>query len=186
MPIADILNQTETSMTKAVEHFKGELAKVRTGRASVNLLDGVRVDYYGSPTPLSQVANLSTPDARTIVVQPWEKNLLAEVEKAILQADLGLNPGNDGNIIRIPIPLLTEERRKEFVKLCKKYAEDSRVAVRNNRRDSMEALKKAEKEEHFSEDDRKRAEDSVQQLTNKFVKEIDELLAKREKEIMEV
>lgn len=186
MPIPDILQQTAASMQKAVDHFQNELKKVRTGRASASLLDDIRVDYYGTPTPLGQVATVNVPDARSIVIQPWEKSMLGEIEKAIRQSDLGLNPNNDGTIIRVPIPPLTEERRRDIVKMCKKDAEESRVAVRNIRRDQLEALKKAEKEEHFSEDDRKRAEDDVQKLTDKHVKMIDELLAKKEKEVMEV
>lgn len=173
-------------MQKAVDHFQNELKKVRTGRASASLLDDIRVDYYGTPTPLGQIASVNVPDARSIVIQPWEKNLVGEIEKAIRQSDLGLNPNNDGAIIRVPIPPLTEERRKDIVKMCKKDAEESRIAVRNIRRDQMENLKKAEKEEHFSEDDRKRAEDEVQKLTDKHIKMLDDLLAKKEKEIMEV
>lgn len=186
MPIPDILQQTSVAMKKAVDHFEQELKKVRTGRASASLLDDIRVDYYGSPAPLGQVASVNVPDARTIVIQPWEKNLLGAIEKAIRQSDLGLNPNNDGAIIRVPIPPLTEERRRDIVKMCKKEAEESRVAVRNSRRDQIETLKKAEKEEHFSEDDRKRAEDDVQKLTDKHIKMVDDLLAKKEKEVMEV
>lgn len=186
MPIPDILQHTSVAMKKAVDHFEQELKKVRTGRASASLLDDIRVDYYGSPTPLGQVASVSVPDARTIIIQPWEKNVLGAIEKAILQSELGLNPNNDGSIIRVPIPPLTEERRKDIVKMCKKDAEESRVAVRNSRRDQIEALKKAEKEEHFSEDDRKRAEDEVQKITDKHIKMVDDLLAKKEKEVMEV
>ncbi len=186
MPIPDILHSTSAAMQKAVDHFQNELKKVRTGRASASLLDDLRVDYYGTPSPLGQVASVSVPDARSIVIQPWEKNLLGAIEKAIRQSDLGLNPNNDGAIIRVPIPPLTEERRRDIVKLLKKDAEESRVAVRNIRRDQLEALKKAEKEEHFSEDDRKRAEEEVQKITDKHVKSVDEILAKKEKEIMEV
>jgi ribosome recycling factor len=159
---------------------------VRTGRASASLLDDIRVIYYGAPTPLSQVATVNVPDARTIVIQPWEKNLIGDIEKAILQSGLGLNPTNDGIVVRVPIPPLNEERRRDIVKMCKKDAEESKVAVRNIRRDQMEALKKAEKEEHFSEDERIRAEEEVQKVTDKHVKMVDEILAKKEKEIMEV
>lgn len=186
MPISDILRNTSAAMQKAVDHFQNELKKVRTGRASASLLDDIRVDYYGTPTPLSQVASVNTPDARSIVIQPWEKPLLGAIEKAIRQSDLGLNPNNDGALIRVPIPPLTEERRRDIVKHLKKDAEESRVAVRNIRRDQLESLKKAEKEEHFSEDERKRAEDEVQKITDKHVKLIDEILLKKEKEIMEV
>lgn len=186
MPIPDILHNTAASMQKAIEHFQNELKKVRTGRASASLLDDIRVNYYGTPTPLAQVASVNVPDARSIVIQPWEKNLIGDIEKAILQAGLGLNPQSDGALIRVPIPPLTEERRKDIVKMCKKDAEESKVAVRNIRRDQMETLKKAEKEEHFSEDDRIRAEEEVQKLTDKHIKQVDEILAKKEKEIMEV
>lgn len=173
-------------MKKAFEHLQQEFSKVRTGRASAALLDSVRVDYYGSPMPLNQVGSVSVPDARTIVVQPFEKSMLSAVEKAIREADLGFNPANDGNVIRVPVPMLTEERRKEIVKLCKKTAEESRVAIRNIRRDHIEALKKIEKEEHLSEDDRKRGEQEIQKITDRFIKDIDDLLAKKEKEVMEV
>jgi ribosome recycling factor len=185
MPVSDIVNTAKSTMAKAVEHAQHQIAKVRTGRASVTLLDNVKVEYYGSPTPLSQIGSLSVPDARTILIQPWDKSTLSAIEKAILVSDLGLNPANDGSVIRVPIPPLTEERRKEFVKLCKKFAEEGRVAVRNIRRDHMELLKVAEKKEHFSEDDRKRGEDEIQKHTDKFVKDIDAILAKKEKEILE-
>lgn len=173
-------------MQKAIDHFQNELKKVRTGRASASLLDDIRVNYYGSPSPLAQIASVNVPDARNIVIQPWEKNLISDIEKAILQSGLGLNPQNDGAIIRVPIPPLTEERRKDIVKMCKKDAEESKIAIRNIRRDQMETLKKAEKEEHFSEDERIRAEEEVQKITDKHVKVVDEMLAKKEKEIMDV
>lgn len=173
-------------MKKTLEHLQQEFSKVRTGRATAAILDPVRVDYYGSPMPLNQVGSLAVPDARTIVVQPFEKAMLSPIEKAIREADLGLNPSNDGNVVRVPIPMLTEERRKEIVKTCKKYAEDSRVAVRNLRRDYNEVLKKVEKDEHLSEDERKRGEGDIQKLTDRFIKDIDDLLAKKEKEVMEV
>ena len=173
-------------MEKAIEHFKSELMKVRTGRATTGLLDGIMVDYYGNPTPLNQVATVSTPDARTIIIQPWEKTILGEIERAIMQSDLGFNPANDGSVIRVPVPALTEERRKELVKLCKKMAEDAKVVLRNARRDGNEQLRKAEKEESLSEDDRKWAEGKVQDLTNTYSKKVDEFLAKKETEIMDV
>lgn len=174
-------------MQKAIEHFQNELKKVRTGRASASLLDDIRVNYYGTPTPLAQVASVNVPDARTIVIQPWEKKLMGDIEKAILQSGLGLNPqSNDGALIRVPIPPLTEERRKDIVKMCKKDAEESKIAIRNIRRDQMESLKKAEKEEHFSEDERIRGEEEVQKITDKHIKQVDEILAKKEKEIMDV
>jgi ribosome recycling factor len=186
MPLQDVYSKTQNAMKKAFEHLQQEFSKVRTGRASAALLDSVRVDYYGSPMPLNQVGSVSVPDARTIVVQPFEKSMLSAVEKAIREADLGFNPANDGNVIRVPVPMLTEERRKEIVKLCKKTAEESRVAIRNIRRDHIEALKKIEKEEHLSEDDRKRGEQEIQKITDRFIKDIDDLLAKKEKEVMEV
>jgi len=184
--IKDILKSTTEKMDKAVEHVRAEFTKIRTGKATTNLLDGVKVDYFGNPTPLIQLGNISTPDYHTLTVQPWDKSALSLIEKAIQAANLGLNPSNDGNIIRVPIPPLNEERRKEIVKLVKKFAEDGKVAVRNVRRDSIEHLKKTEKEEHISEDERKTAETEVQKLTDKHIKSIDDLLAMKEKEIMEV
>lgn len=184
--IKDILKSTSEKMDKAVEHVRTEFVKIRTGKATTSLLDGVKADYFGTPTPLIQLGNISTPDYHTITVQPWDKSALSIIEKAIQAANLGLNPSNDGNIIRIPIPALNEERRKEIVKLVKKFAEDGKVAVRNIRRDSIEHLKKTEKEEHISEDERKTAEAEVQKLTDKHIKGIDDLLAMKEKEIMEV
>lgn len=186
MPIPDILRKGQDSMNKAVEHLTNELTKFRTGRATPQLLDHVRVDYYGSPTQLSQVANISAIDARTLIVQPWEKTMLQPIERAIREADLGLNPSNDGSVVRVPIPPLSEERRKDIVKMVKKVAEESRVTIRNVRRDTIETLKKAEKTEHFSEDDRKRAEEDAQKHTDKYIKIVDELLAKKEKEVLEV
>lgn len=184
--IKDILKEAQERMSKAVEHVRLELIKIRTGKATTNLLDGVKVDYYGTPTPLNQVGNISTPDYHTITIQPWDKSIIGLIEKSILMSDLGLNPSNDGNIIRIPIPALNEERRKEIVKLCKKFAEDGRISVRNIRRDENEKLKKTEKSDHFSEDERKTAEAEIQKLTDRYIKDIDELLAVKEKEIMEV
>lgn len=184
--VKDILKNEEDRMKKAVEVVREELVKVRTGKATTALLDGIKVDYYGSMVPLNQVANISTPDVHTISVQPWEKNMLAIVDKAILNANLGLNPVNDGNILRVPIPALNEERRRELVKLIRKFGEEGKIAVRNVRRDAIEHLKKAEKAEHFSEDERKRGEQESQKLTDKYIKDIDNLLVIKEKEIMEV
>ncbi len=184
--INKILKETEDKMKKSVEFVRQEFAKIRTGKATTALLDGVKAEYYGSLLPLNQIASISVSDVHTLVVQPWDKSALQTIEKAILQSDLGLNPVNDGNILRIPIPPLTEERRKELVKLCKRFAEDGRIAIRNVRRDSIEHLRKMEKEEHFSEDDRKRAEGEVQKLTDKYIKLIDEILEHKEKEIMEI
>ncbi|MCX7833190.1 MAG: ribosome recycling factor [Ignavibacteria bacterium] len=184
--IKDILKLAAEKMSKAVEHVNQEFNKIRTGKASISLLEGIKIDYYGTPTPLNQVGTLSTPDYHTIAIQPWDKTIINDIEKAILNSNLGLNPVNDGNIIRVPIPPLNEERRRELVKLVKKLAEDGRISIRNIRRDKIEKLKKTEKEEHISEDDRKHAEQELQKLTDKYIKEIDNLLAKKEKEIMEV
>ncbi|MBI5404357.1 MAG: ribosome recycling factor [Ignavibacteriae bacterium] len=184
--IKDIIKDSNDRMKKAVEHIISEFIKVRTGKASVGLLDGIKVDYYGTPTPLNQVGNISTPDFHTITIQPWDKSVIGLIEKTILNSNLGLNPANDGSVIRVPIPALNEERRKELVKLVKKMAEEGRVAIRNIRRDEIEKMKKTEKAEHISEDDRKHGEVEIQKLTDKFIKEIDEILAKKEKEIMEV
>ena len=184
--IKDIIKEADIKMHKAVEHVRNELIRIRTGKATTNLLDGVKVEYYGTQTPIAQVANLSTPDIHTITVQPWDKTIIPQIEKAIINANLGLNPINDGNLIRVPIPPLNEERRRELVKLVKKYAEDGKIAIRNIRRDENDKLKKAEKNEHFSEDDRKHAEAEIQKLTDKHIKEIDLLVQQKEKEIMEV
>jgi len=173
-------------MNRAVEIVRDELARIRTGKATTALLDGVKVDYYGTMTPLKQVANVSTPDVHTIAVQPWEKTMIGPIEKAILNANLGLNPASDGIIVRVPIPALNEERRRELVKLVKKFAEEGKVAIRNVRRDTNEHLKKAEKDEHLPEDQRKKLEQDTQKLTDKHIKDIDEIVAHKEKEIMEV
>lgn len=173
-------------MKKAVEVVREELVKIRTGKATTALLDSVRVDYYGSMVPLVQVASISTPDVHTIIVQPWEKTMVATVDRAILNANLGLNPINDGNLVRVPIPPLNEERRRELVKLVKKFGEEGKVAVRNVRRDAIEHLKKEEKDNHMPEDERKRSEQEAQKFTDKYIKDIDNLLALKEKEIMEV
>jgi len=184
--VKDILKSSSDKMEKAVEHVRNEFIKIRTGKATTNLLDGIKIDYYGTITPLNQLGNVSTPDYHTITIQAWDKTAVPLIEKAIIAANLGLNPNNDGTLIRVPIPALNEERRKEIVKLVKKFAEEGKVAVRNIRRDSIEHLKKTEKEDHISEDDRKHAESEVQKLTDKHIKDIDNLLAHKEKEIMEV
>ncbi|MFN4985895.1 MAG: ribosome recycling factor [Ignavibacteria bacterium] len=185
MPVKDIVDSAAQSMAKAVEHVQNQLAKVRTGRASASMLDSVKVEYYGEPTPIGQVGSISVPDARTIVIQPWDRTVLGPTEKAILAANLGVTPQNDGQIIRISVPPLTEERRKDIVKQCKKIVEEGKLAVRNVRRDANEDLKKAEKTEHFSEDDRKRGEDDIQKHTDKYVKDLDNILGVKEKEVME-
>ncbi|CAM8636858.1 Frr Ribosome recycling factor [Oxalobacteraceae bacterium] len=186
MTVADVKKNTEQKMQKSIDTLKADLAKVRTGRAHAGILDHVQVDYYGTPTHISQVANITLLDARTIGVQPWEKKMIATVEKAIRESDLGLNPSTQGDIIRVPTPALTEERRKEMVKLCKSEAEDAKIAVRNIRRDANEALKKLLKDKAISEDDERRAQDDVQKLTDKFVAEIDKLVAEKEKEVLTV
>ena len=182
----DIIKKARTSMDKTIDALKKEFAKVRTGRASIALLDDVRVDYYGTPTPLNQVGSLTVPEPRMITIQPWEKNLIPEIEKAILKSDLGLNPASDGQLIRIVIPPLTEERRKEMGKLIKRMGEDAKIAIRNIRRDSNDALKKLEKDKEISEDDLKRGEKDVQEITDQFVKKVDDLVASKEAEVMEV
>lgn len=186
MDIKQILSTAEQEMKKAVDHCHIELAKIRTGRASTSLLDAVRVDYYGQMVPLSQVASVTTPDATMIVVQPWEKKLVPMIDRAIQQANIGINPTSDGTVLRLPIPPLNEERRRELVKMSKKVAEDSKIGVRNARRDAMEALKRAEKDEHMSEDVRKGGEADVQKLTDRYIDEVDRTLAEKEKDIMTV
>jgi ribosome recycling factor len=186
MSVADVKKNTEQRMQKSLEALKADLAKVRTGRAHVGILDHVQVDYYGNPTLLTQVANVTLIDARTIGVQPWEKKMVAVVEKAIRESDLGLNPATHGDLIRVPTPPLTEERRKEFVKLVKTEGEDAKIAVRNIRRDANEAYKKMLKDKTCSEDEERRAQDDVQKLTDKFVAEVDKLIAEKEKELLTV
>lgn len=186
MTIASIKSSADQRMQKSIETLKSNLAKVRTGRAHTGILDQVTVDYYGSPTQISQVANLTLIDARTIGVQPWEKKMLAVIEKAIRDSDLGLNPATHGDMIRVPTPPLTEERRKEMVKLVKNEGEDAKIAIRNIRRDANENLKKMVKDKECSEDDERRGQEDVQKLTDKFVVEVDKLLADKEKEVLTV
>lgn len=185
METKNIIDTTESGMKKALEHCKIELAKLRTGRASTGMLEAVQVDYYGSMMPLNQVGSVSAPDAHSILVQPWERNMLSPIEKAIIAANLGFTPNNDGSSIRINVPPLTEERRKEIVKMAKKIGEDSKVGVRNARRDGMEALKAAEKS-GLSEDVRKGGEDQIQKLTDKFILEVDKVVSEKEKDLMTV
>lgn len=184
--IKDILDNLQQKMSRTIANFRTELTKVRTGRANPALLDGVKVDYYGSEMPISQVASITCPEARLITIQPWEANMLQPIEKAILVADLGLNPQNDGKVIRVPLPMLTEERRKELVKFVRKLGEESKVALRNERRDANEEIKKLEKEKSLSADDAKKAMDQVQKKTDENVAEIDKILSVKEKEIMSV
>ena len=181
-----IQSDTSTRMQKCVDSLKKDLTRIRTGRASPALFDGVMVDYYGSPMQINQVANISVPDARMIIVQPWEKTMVSAIERAIQAAGLGLNPQSDGGMLRIPIPPLSEERRKDLFKNCKKVGEESKVALRNVRRDANEELKAAEKAKTMTQDEVKKAMDEIQKLTDKFTKSIDEVLAAKEKEIMEV
>lgn len=184
--IKDALATAQKSMDKAIEALRRELRRVRTGRASVTLLDDVRIDYYGTPTPLSQIGTLTVPEARLITIQPWEKKLLPEIEKAIYKSDLGLTPSSDGEIIRIGIPALTEERRREMVKIVKTKGEDAKISIRGARRDANEAMKKLEKDKEITEDDLKRGEKSCQDLTDKYVKLSEEIIAEKEQELMEV
>ena len=186
MTVADVRKNTEQKMQKSIETLKSDLGKVRTGRAHAGMLDHIQVDYYGTATDIGQVANITLLDARTIGVQPWEKKMITTVEKAIRDADLGLNPSTQGDLIRVPTPALTEERRKEMVKLVKSEAEDAKIAVRNIRREANESLKKLLKDKAISEDDERRAQDDVQKLTDKFVAEIDKLVVDKEKEVLTV
>ncbi|HTH95556.1 MAG TPA: ribosome recycling factor [Rhodocyclaceae bacterium] len=184
--IADLKKTTEQKMHKSIEALKTNLGKVRTGRAHTGLLDHVQVDYYDSPVPISQVANITLVDARTIGVQPWEKNMVGKIEKAIRDSDLGLNPATQGDLIRVPMPMLTEERRRDLIKVVKGEGEDAKVAVRNLRRDANNALKDALKKKEIPEDDERRTQDDIQKLTDKAVAEIDKLLAEKEKDLMAV
>jgi len=186
MTIQELRTSTEQKMTKSLDNLKTGLSKVRTGRAHPGLLEHITVDYYGSPTPLSQVANLSLVDARTIGVSPYEKKMVAVVEKAIRESDLGLNPANSGDLIRVPMPPLTEERRRELTKVVKSEGEDCKVAIRNIRRDANEQLKKMVKDKLISEDEERRAQEDTQKLTDRFVADIDKILAQKEAEIMTV
>jgi ribosome recycling factor len=184
--INEVKNDAQTRMAKSVESFKGQLAKVRTGRAHPSLLDGIMVPYYGSNTPLRQVGNVSTEDARTLTVTVFDASLISAVEKAIMGSNLGLNPMSAGTVIRIPLPPLTEERRKELIKVVRGEAENSRIAIRNIRRDANNELKALEKDKDISEDEQRLGEEDVQKITNEFVKQIDDILAVKEKELLEV
>ena len=186
MTIAEIKKNTETKMGQSIEALKNNLARVRTGRANPALLDAIHVEYYGSMVPLSQVANVSLLDARTISVQPWEKNMAAKVEKAIRESDLGLNPASLGDLIRVPMPPMSEERRKEMTKLARNEGENSKIAIRNLRRDANEGVKKLVKDKEASEDDQKRSEADIQKVTDKHIAEIDTLVAAKEQDILAV
>ena len=176
----------DESMSKSIKSLQGQLTKVRTGRASANVLDGIVVDYYGSPTPIKQVGQISTPEARLLQIQPFDKTLISEIEKSIINANLGLNPSNDGNFIRIQFPALTEDKRKDLVKQVKKLGEDGKIAIRNVRRDQNDLVKKAEKAKEITEDDVKKFSEDIQKITDKFIKEVDELIVIKEKELLTV
>jgi ribosome recycling factor len=182
----DVVTELKGRIDKTLDDLRKELTRVRTGRASPNLLDGIRVDYYGSPTPLSGVANVTIPEPRLIVIKPWEKSTLKEIEKALREANLGINPVNDGEVIRLPFPPLTEERRKDLAKQVKSKGEDHKVAIRNIRRDANEALKTLLKDKKITEDDQKRLTEKVQKETDDGVKKVDDIVSKKEKEVMEV
>jgi ribosome recycling factor len=184
--IKDILSDAEERMKKTVEHFTRDLASLRAGRANPAMVEKITVDYYGEPTPLNQLANITVPEARLLVIQPWDKGSIANIEKAIMKSDLGVNPNNDGNVVRIAIPQLTEERRKDLVKVVKKRAEEARVAVRNIRREGNDMLKSSEKDKLISEDENKKGMDDIQKITDKFIKDIDAIMQAKEKDIMEV
>lgn len=184
--MSDIVNSCKQAMDKRLKALDNELKQVRTGRASVAVLDNVKVDYYGNPTPLNQVATMATPDARTITITPFEKKLIGEIEKAIQKADIGVQPTNDGNVVRLPFPALTEDRRKDIAKNIKKIGEDAKVAIRNARRDANEEVKKQEKDKKISEDERKKIENDIQKSTDGFVKMIDDKIAAKEKEVMTI
>ena len=186
MTVADVKKTTEQKMNKSIETLKADLAKVRTGRAHIGILDHVKVDYYGNPTQVSQVANITLIDARTIGVQPWEKKMVGAIEKAIRESDLGLNPATQGDLIRVPTPPLTEERRKEFVKVVKHMAEDGRVAVRNLRRDARKTLEHDERGGEISADELERAEKELEKITHEHVESIDAALGRKEAELLEV
>ncbi len=184
--INDITKDAEEGMTKAVESFKRDLTKIRTGRANTAMLDGIKVDYYGTPTPVNQVATVQVVDARLITVKPWEKNMIPVIDKAIRASDLGINPVADSELVRLPVPPLTQERRRDLAKSVGKQTEEARVAVRAARRDAMDMIKDAEKEKQISEDERKKGETKVQELTDKYIASVDDIAKAKEKEIMEL
>ena len=182
----EVRKQLVDRMDKAIESLKKDIAGIRTGRASLGIFEGITVDYYGTPTPINQVATMSVPESRLIIIQPWDPKMIAEIEKAILKSDLGLNPSNDGKIIKIAIPPLTEERRKQIIKQVHKRVEEAKIAVRNIRRDSNDEVKKLEKEKKMSEDDAKKTLEEIQKLTDSYIKRTDEINSHKEKELMEV
>lgn len=182
----DVHKQTEEKMKKSIKSYKDELNSVRAGRANPTLLDRITIDYYGTQTPLNQIANISAPEPRLLVIQPWDASVVSQIEKSILKSDLGLNPSVDGKVIRLAIPQLTEERRKELIKVVKKVSENAKIAIRNGRRDANEQIKKLQKASEITEDEQKQAEEQMQKITDKYIEEIDNLLAQKEKELMEV
>ncbi len=184
--VEDVIKNLRSEMEETVVALRRELAKTRTGRASTALLEGITVEYYGAQTPLNQLATVSAPEPRLLVVQPFDRNVIADIEKAIMQSDLGLTPSNDGKLIRVPIPELTEDRRKELVKHVRKVAEDYRVSARNHRRDANDMLKVMEKDKDITEDDHRKGQEKTQELTNQFIEKLDEVLKAKEEEIMEV
>jgi len=184
--VDEIFEDLKDRMGKSIESLKREYSRLRTGRASITLLDGIRVSYYDTPTPLNQMASLAVPEPRLIVIQPWDKTAIEDIEKAILKSELGLTPVNDGKVIRISIPPLTEERRKELVKVARKMSEENKVAIRNIRRDANEMLKDLKKEKEITEDDLYRSQEEVQKATDQFISQVDELCAAKEKEILEI
>lgn len=184
--IDDILKDAEVRMKKSIEALKGELTKLRTGRAHTSLLDHITVSYYGNETPLNQVASVTVSDPRTLTVTPWEQNMVGPVEKAIMQSDLGLNPATSGKAIRVPLPPLTEERRKDMIRVVRHEGENAKVAIRNIRRDANSDFKSLNKEKEITDDEMHQAEDSIQKITDKYVKEVDEILSEKEKDLMEV
>lgn len=184
--INEILKDSEVRMQKSIEVLRKDFASLRAGRANPAILDKVQVDYYGVPTPINQMANISAPEPRLLIIQPWDKSIIPSIEKAILKSDLGLNPSSDGTVIRIAIPQLTQERRKELVKTVKKKAEEAKVSIRNIRRDANDDIKSLEKSKEIPEDESKRAQDEVQKITDKYIAEVDKVMNNKEKEIMEI
>lgn len=184
--IDDILTDAEDRMNKTIEHLLGDFAGLRAGRANPAMVDKIMVNYYGTPTPINQLANINVPEARLLIINPWDKTGIAEIEKAIMKSDLGITPNNDGNVIRLSIPQLTEERRKDLVKVVRKRAEEGKVAIRNIRREANDLIKSSEKDKLISEDAGKKGLDDIQKLTDRFIKDVDHVLQQKEKEIMEV
>ena len=184
--INDILSDSEDRMKKTIDHLLGDFASLRAGRANPAMLDKIMVNYYGEPTPINQMANINVPEARLLVIQPWDKGTIADIEKAIMKSDLGITPSNDGNVIRIAIPQLTEDRRKDVVKVVKKRGEEAKVAIRNIRREANDLIKASEKDKLVSEDESKKGMESIQKVTDKFIKDVDAALVIKEKDIMEV